>query len=298
VSEAALDTPSPAQTPAAGAGHPRIRPPRAATKVIVPAKRRVKLRDLFRGWSVLRVIAMRDFKSKYKQSALGPIWLAVQPLGMLAAFTVVFNGVTKVDTNGVPYALFGLTGICVWSYFQMSVSLGSQAIVASSTFIKRVELPRFVLPMSSMLTTLPVLGATLVLTLASVYITGASLPLRALLLPVAVAWLILLSLGVVLVLSSLAARFRDILGMLPFVLQAGMFISPVAYPADQASGVSDVLLTANPLTGLIDFWRWTLLSGASLDVLAVAIAAGLTTALVGIGWYVFTRLEVTFADVV
>jgi lipopolysaccharide transport system permease protein len=276
-----------------------MHPPRplGGVRVIKPVKRRLKLLDIPRSLPVMREIASRDFKARYKQSALGPIWLALQPLGIVAAFAVAFNGVTKVDTSGVPYALFAFTGVCVWSYFQMALTQASQAIAANGLFIKRVAVPRHALVISGLIISLPVLASTLVFTFGAIFLAGRFVPIQALLLPVAIAWLMLLVWGMSSILAAIAARWRDILGLLPFVLQAGIFVSPVGYPADQAGATVEAFLAANPLTGIIEFWRWCLLEGVSLNGVATAWAVGWTVVLCVVGWRIFTRLEVSFADV-
>jgi len=277
-----------------------LHPPRPIpeARVVKPVKRRLRLRALAPSIPVIRVIAARDLRVQYKQSALGPLWLLAQPLGMLGAFTVVFDGVTNVDTGGVPYPLFGLVGLCVWSYFQMAVATGSEAIVANSTFLKRVLLPRFALPLASLFVAGPVLTSTLVLTFVGVLVTGNGLPVQALLLPVALVWLFALVSGVVAIFSSLAGVSRDIRGVLPFLLQAGVFLAPVAYPIANAPRGIVWLLAVNPVTGLIEFWRWCLLGGYQMQVVPVITSATLTLLVLVLGWRLFARLEVAFADVV
>src|SRR5947209_8706650 len=96
-------------------------------RIIAPAKRRLRFRDLRKDVSVIRVIAARDFKVKYKQSVLGPLWLIFQPLALLAAFLVAFRGLGKVQSSGVPYAVFALVGLSAWAYFQAAMTLGAQS---------------------------------------------------------------------------------------------------------------------------------------------------------------------------
>src|SRR3954453_11591743 len=100
-----------------------------AVRVYRPVKHRVLLSDLWTTVSVARMIGLRDIKAKYKQAALGPLWLLIGPLGMLAAITIAFSGVTDVNTGGVPYVLFALVGLTVWTFIQLSTSMGAQAIV-------------------------------------------------------------------------------------------------------------------------------------------------------------------------
>lgn len=267
-------------------------------QVIVPARRRIALRDIWSTLPVLRVIAYRDLAARFKQAALGPLWLFIQPLGMVGAVAVAFNGVTKVDTSGVPYILFALTGTCVWAYFQSAMSFGANAIVANGLFIKRVNCPRYTLPMAQLVVALPLLAITLFFTFVAMVVVGWPLTWRILLVPAAFLWLALLTWSVVAMLSSVAVRARDVLGLIPFVVQVGLFVTPVGYSASQAGGAVETLININPLTGIIDAWRWCLLDHFTLSAAPLLIAAGWTVLLGATGWRVFTRLEVTFADVV
>jgi lipopolysaccharide transport system permease protein len=293
-----LTRPGPDVDPVATDGH-HVHPPRPLgdVKVMRNVKRRVKLLDIPRSLPVIRVISVRDFKARYKQSALGPIWLAIQPLGIVAAFAVAFNGVTQVETFGVPYALFAFTGVCVWSYFQMALTEASQAVPANGLFIRRVPVPRHALVISGLIVALPLLASTLTFTVVAIFAAGRGVPVQVLLLPVAAAWLMLLVWGISSILASIAARWRDVLGVLPFILQAGIFVSPVAYPASQAGSTVNLVLDLNPLTGVIEFWRWCLLEGVAINTRPILIALAWTAVLATFGWRLFTRLEPTFADV-
>lgn len=263
----------------------------------MPARRRVKLPDLWSSFPILRVIAYRDLAARFKQAALGPLWLFVQPLGIVAAFAVAFNGVTKVNTSGVPYVLFALTGTCVWTYFQLSLSTGANAIVANGTFIRRVNLPRHTLPMAQLIVAFPVLGATLIFTFIAIAALGQPVSWRLALLPLAFVWLAVLTWSIVALISAIGVRIRDLLNLIPFVLQVGLFVTPIGYPSTQAGSAVQKLIDVNPLTGVISAWRWCLLPRFSFEVLPVLIAVGWTVVVAVAGWWIFTRLEVTFADV-
>src|SRR3954449_8021027 len=122
------------------------RPPRAleepAERVVAPAKRRLKLRDVFGEASVIRVLAARDFKVKYKQSLLGPLWLVFQPLALLAAFLVAFRGLANVQTSGIPYTVFALPGLAAWAFFQASMTIGPAPIITNMPYVRFTPCPR------------------------------------------------------------------------------------------------------------------------------------------------------------
>jgi ABC-type polysaccharide/polyol phosphate export permease len=270
--------------------------PESPPTIIRPAKRRVRLRELVTGFEVARMIGQRDIKAKYKQSALGMLWLLIGPLGMLIAVTIAFSGVTSVHTGDVPYMVFALVGLTVWTYMQMSITIGATAIVGNSSLVRRSTVPRLALVFGGLLGNLPAASVMLAASVVLAAIYGV-LPLQAFLLPVLLVWLLALVGGIALLISSVAVRFRDVTSVIPLVLQAGLFVSPVGYPLAGAPANIHTLLMLNPVSGMIEAWRWSLL-GIAADTTVIAISLGWTALLAVSGWIVFSRLEVHFADVI
>jgi len=266
-------------------------------QTVAPASRRVRLRDIVRSWPVARVITIRDFKVQYKQSALGPIWLVIQPLAVLASFVVVFDSVAQVNTSGIPYPLFALVGVTVWTFTSFSIPAGARSQIVNKRIIRYVDCPRIAFVTASIVASLPVLAAPLALTLASVYLMGYHLSLSVLALPLAIAWLLLLVWGLTLGLSAANVRYRDVNSVVPFLLQGGLFLTPLAYPLSAVPERLALVLSFNPFTGVVEVWRWTLL-GSTVDSTAVAIGLAVTAVLVVVGWRVFARMEVRFADLI
>jgi lipopolysaccharide transport system permease protein len=268
----------------------------SAVRVTVPAKRRVKLREVWTTLPVAWMLGQRDMKIKYKQSALGPLWLFLQPLAMLTAIAVAFSAVTNVDTGDVPYVVFALAGLAVWTYVQFTFAIAPNTLPSNQLVVRRSPCPRIALVTGALISVLPPLGVVLVASIGGAAITG-HLPIQALLLPVMVAWLLVFMWGVTLLAAALAARFRDVVAFAPLVVQAGIFLTPVGYPLNTVPSTVATVLTFNPVSGLLEAWRWSLL-GISPDMLAVSFGAGFTVALVLFGWYVFGRMETRFADYV
>jgi homopolymeric O-antigen transport system permease protein len=265
--------------------------------VIAPAKRRVSLRDLPALLPAARVLAQRDFKVLYKQSALGPLWLAIQPLGVLGAFTVVFSGVADIDTGGTPYALFALVGITVWTFVSACIATGTRCFTRSKRMVRLTNAPRAALAIAAVSSALPQLAVPVLLTLIAVVAFGEGLGPEVVALPFMALWLYALTFVVVLMLAALNVRFRDVTSLVPFLLQAGLFMSPVAYPLSEVPNGLDTVIKLNPLTGVIEAWRWSIL-GTSPDELALVLAGVGTLVTAVVAWWVFTRLEVRFADVI
>lgn len=265
--------------------------------VYKPVKRRLRVRDLWGTVHVARMIGLRDIKVKYKQAALGPLWLLIAPLGMLAAITVAFSGVTDVPTGNVPYVLFALVGLSVWTFIQLSASLGATAVVGNGGLVRRSPLPRVALITGSVVGNLPPVTVMFVIAIAWAAIAGV-LPIQAVLLPVLVIWLIIFTLGLSLLLGSVGARFRDTVSVLPLILQAGIFVSPVGYSLEGAPKNIAILLALNPVSGLIEAWRWVLLDLQKPHWVVIGIAGAWTVILAVAGWRIFSRLEPDFADYV
>lgn len=264
-------------------------------RVIVPAKRRVKFSHLRRDWPVIRVLAGRDFKLKYQQSVLGPIWLIIQPLALLAAFLVAFRGLGNVQVNNEPYVVFALCGLSAWSFFQASMTIGTASVITNFQYVRFTPCPRTAFPIAGTLASLPSFG---VVALAAVVGSAATghLTVRVLLLPVALAWLLLLTASVIGITSALAVRYRDVISALPLVLQVGVFLAPVGYSLSSLSPTIRHLVELNPLTGVIETLRWIILGGYDPLLVPVLIAVVLTVVLAFAGWRIFSRLETTMAD--
>lgn len=242
------------------------------------------------------MIGQRDIKAKYKQAALGPLWLLIGPLGMLVAVTIAFSGVTRVDTGDIPYMLFALVGLLVWTYVQISIALGANAIVGNAPLVRRSAMPRVALVTGGLIGNLPPAMIMLVVTLFLAAAYGV-LPLQALLVPVLLLWLLVFAGSVSLLVASIAVRFRDVVAAIPLITQAGLFVTPVGYPIDGAPGNIQTVLTLNPLSGLIEVWRWAVLD-IPADMTIVAVGIGWSLLLAVVGWQVFIRLEVFFSDVI
>lgn len=262
-----------------------------------PVTRRLKVREIWTTAHVARMIGLRDIRVKYKQAALGPLWLLIAPLGMLVAITIAFSGVTDVNTSGVPYLPFALVGLTVWTFVQLSAALGSMAISGNGGLVRRSTVPRVALITGALLGNMPpvaiMLLACLVITL---FVRG--LPLQVIVLPVLIAWLVTFTLSLAMMLGAMAARFRDTIAIMPLILQAGIFVSPVGYSLEGAPASIHTLLTINPISGLIEAWRWSILDTPDPQITVILVALAWTLVLGVVAWRVFSRLEVDFADFV
>ena len=175
------------------------------------------------------------------------------------------------------------------------MTIGTASLVSSIHLVKLTPCPRLAFPIASIVASLPAMAVTGTAALVSAAAVGA-LSVRVVLLPLAIVWAFLLTAGVVAITSAVTVRFRDILNGLPFLLQFGVFVTPVGYPPDQLDQPIRTLVDLNPLTGVIEIWRWMILSGQSLDAFPLVASAIATVLTLILGWRVFARLEVTMAD--
>lgn len=266
-----------------------------SVRVAVPMKRRIRLSSLWTSRRVGWMMGLRDIKAKYKQSALGPLWLVLQPLGMLAAVSIAFSKVTTVDTGSVPYVVFALTGLAVWTYVQMTITVAPAALPSNFQVVRRSPCPRLAFVTGTLISVLPPLGVVLVASVVAAAVSG-SLSIQAIAMPILIVWLLVMTFGFTLLVTALGGRFRDAIALAPLIVQAGIFLTPVGYPLSAAGSFAKVL-AFNPASGMIESWRWSLL-GSSPDMFAIVVALVETVLMVIGGWYVFGRMETRFADYV
>jgi lipopolysaccharide transport system permease protein len=255
------------------------------------------LRELWEHRELLGFLAWRDLKVRYQQTLLGVAWIALQPLLMAAVFAVVLGGLSGMPSQGVPYPVFVLSGVLVWTHFSASLTSAVSSLVSNASLLTKVYFPRVVLPAAAVLARLVDLAIGLLVLGGLLVFYGVTPGWSVALLPVAVALSSLLALGLGLWLSAFNLRYRDIGHTLPFLLQVWMFATPVVYPASLVPERWIRLLRLNPATGLLSAHRAALL-GQPLDAEAFGVTVVVTALVLVTGLFAFRRLEKDFADVV
>ena len=255
------------------------------------------LRRLSHYRDLLTVLSRHRINVRYKQSRLGGLWALLQPLAMMLVFTAVFARLVRVPSEGVPYALFAYVGILPWTFFSSAVSTGTGSLVTHAALVTKVFFPREILPLSY------VVAAVVDLLIGSIVLVGLLIfyrvplsPELLLVVPI-VALLAIYALACGLVLSAIQVRLRDVGVALPIALQLLMFGSPVLYPLRVVPPAWRTLYLLNPLAGLIDGFRWSVL-GRPLDLQALGIAAVVTLVALPAAYLVFKYADVTVADVI
>ena len=256
-----------------------------------------QLTRVFSYWDLLVTLSCHRINVRYKQSLLGGLWAILQPVAMMVVFTAVFSRLVKVPSDGVPYALFAYSGLLPWTFFSGAVSSATSSMVSNSSLITKVYFPRELLPISYVVASAVDLfiGSTVLLSLAIWY----RVPLtRSLVMVVPIVILIgTFALSCSLVLSAIHVRFRDVGMALPIGLQLLMFASPVLYSFDVIPPAWRAIYLLNPLAGLIDAFRRSVL-GLPVLVPELVTASLVTAVALPFCYILFKHAEATMADVV
>jgi ABC-type polysaccharide/polyol phosphate export permease len=265
-------------------------------------KRDVRLghsvRELWHARELIRTLADRDLRSRYKATVLGFMWAIIIPVILMLVFTFLFQKVAKVDTGGTPYPLFSYLGLLPWTFFSSSLSSGGGTLRANSGLLNKMYCPREVFPLASMAVA-AVDTAVSLLVLTVIFVVFGVLPKPTIAwVPLLVVIQVAFTAGLTLAISSLSVYFRDIRHALPILLQVGLFATPVAYGLDAIpKSMLEIYAFVNPLGPIIDGYRSTVLLGIAPDWGLIALAAAASVAWLIGGYALFKRLETGFADV-
>jgi lipopolysaccharide transport system permease protein len=255
-------------------------------------------RDLWRYRELLGFLAWRDVKVRYKQTALGVLWALIQPAVTLAVFTFIFGRLAGMPAGGVPYPLLVLCGLLPWQLFAAAFSNASNSLVSNTHLISKVYFPRLIVPLASIAVALIDFAVVLVL-LAGMCVWWQFVPdWRLLLLPLFILLTLVTAIGTGLWLTALTVRYRDFRFVVPFLLQVGLFLSPVGFSTTNLPNWRQ-FYSLNPMVGAIDGFRWCLLRGEpALDPFNLGVSITVSALLLLTGVWYFRRMERTFADVI
>ena len=272
----------------------------AKPELIIEAGRAEKQywQDLWRYRDLFYFLAWRDILVRYKQTAIGVIWALIQPFITMVVFTV-FAGLTKLPSEGVPQPILIFAGILPWQFFTNSLSGCSNSLVSNANLISKVYFPRLIVPISAIVVSFVdfMISGIILLGLMAWYnyVPGWQI----LLLPVFVAIASAAAIGAGLLLASLNVQYRDFRFIVPFIVQFGMYISPVVYSSSIIPEQYRLLYSLNPMVGVIDGFRWCVLGGESkLYLPGFALSLGLVILMLIVGIVYFRKMERTFADVI
>jgi lipopolysaccharide transport system permease protein len=265
----------------------------------VGRKDRQYWRDLWRYRELFYFLAWRDLLIRYRQTVVGIAWALIRPLLTMVVLTVVFGKFGKMPSGGVPYPLLVLCGMLPWQFFSAALSSSGESLVANSHLISKVYFPRLVIPASSVITSfVDFLFSAAFLVALMVWFQFIP-PGAAVFLPIFVLLAFAVSFGAGLWIAALMVEYRDFRFIVPFVMQFGLYISPVGFYSKVVPEQYRLLYNLNPMVGIIDGFRWCLLGGEhTIYWPGVAMSVANTGLLVATGIWYFRRTERTFADVI
>jgi lipopolysaccharide transport system permease protein len=268
--------------------------------VIRPSKGLFDL-ELAQVWQyreLLLTLMLRDVQVLYKQAALGAAWAIIQPVFAVVVFTIVFGNFARMPSDGIPYPIFAFAAVLPWTYFAEATRRAATGLVDDADLVRKVYFPHLIIPLAKV--SAPLLDFAIafcvLLVLMLVYGVMPSVRLLAVVPLILVAALFALAIG--LWLGPINVRFRDIKHTVPFMLQIGMYASPIVYPLSQVPAEWKTLYSLNPMVGVIEGFRWAVFDRGNPDFAALGIGLAVIAVSLVIGLVNFKHQERTFADVI
>jgi len=273
----------------------------AFPKIVIKPSRgwfSLHLNELWQYRELLYFLAWRDIKVRYKQTVLGAAWAIIQPFFTMVVFTLFFGKLAKIPSEGVPYPIFSYAGLLPWTFFSQAMNQSSDSLVGNAHLITKVYFPRLAVPLSATLAPFVDFCIAFMVLIGmmfyyQIFPTGTLVWLPAFLL-LAFAT----SLGAGLWLSALNVQYRDVRYTVPFLTQIWLFATPVIYPSSAVHGPWRIILGLNPMTGVVEGFRWALLGIGAAPGGMIYTSMGVTFLLIITGAIYFKRMEKTFADIV
>jgi lipopolysaccharide transport system permease protein len=266
-----------------------IRPPRKW----VP----VDFKEIWEYRELLYFFTWRDVKLRYKQTGLGIAWAVIQPLFMMVIFSIFFGGLAKIPSDGVPYPLFSLAALLPWTLFAEGMTRSTISMVSNANIMTKVYFPRLIMPVASIMSPLVDFCVAFGILIIVMAYYGFVPTINVIFLPLLVVFAMMTSLAVGLWLSALNVKYRDFQYTVPFLIQIWLFASPVVYPASMVPEQFQFLYALNPMSGVIEGFRWALL-GTTPPSMMIFISLGVVIVLMVSGVLYFRRMEQYFADIV
>jgi lipopolysaccharide transport system permease protein len=270
--------------------HIRLEPPRGW----IP----LNLRDLWEYRELLYFLAWRDIKVRYKQTVLGASWAILQPFFTMVVFSLFFGRLAGIPSEGLPYPIFSYAALVPWQFFAHGLTSSSDSVVSSANLIRKVYFPRLVIPMAAVGSGIVDFGLAFLVLLGMMAFYGIVPTANVVWLPLLLLLALVTSLGAGLWLTAMNVQFRDVRYMVPFLVNAWMFATPIAYPSSLLDEPWRRLYGINPMVGVVEGFRWALLATDTQPGSMILVSAVVAVGLLISGAYYFRRMEKSFADVV
>jgi lipopolysaccharide transport system permease protein len=274
--------------------------------VIEPKTRllQINLKEVWRYRDLMLLFVKRDFVAQFKQTIIGPFWHLIQPILTTVMFLFVFSKIARISTDGIQPTLFYMSGITIWNYFAACLTNTSNTFTANASIFGKVYFPRLVLPFSIIISNLIRLGIQFsLLFVMIVYYHFNGYPMHLtfnwLLIPILIIIMAGIGLGLGIIISSLTTKYRDFAVLLTFAIQLGMYATPIAYPMSFLANKSYAsLIRANPLTAIVETFRYILFGNGSFNLTGLAYSAGFMLVALFSGIIIFNKVEKSFMDTV
>lgn len=257
---------------------------------------KIDFREIWAYRGLLYVFTWRDLKVRYRQTILGVAWAIIQPVFMVIVFTLIFGKLAKIPSEGVPYALFSFVALLPWSLFASGLGRATGSVLGGGGLIRKVYFPRLILPLASIITPLVDFAISFVVLIGLMFYFGVMPGIGIILLPAFLVLALMTALGVGLWLSAIYVKYRDIGFLIGFLTQIWFYASPVVYPSSLVPEKFQIIYDLNPMTGVIEGFRWALLGTPPPRAMTAGSVIMVIVILIS-GAYYFRRMEKTFADV-
>ena len=268
----------------------RIQPTRGWTSL--------KLREVWDHRELTSIFIWRDIKVRYRQTVIGALWAIIQPFLTMVIFSIFFGRLAGIPSDDVPYPIFSFAALVPWTFFANSINQASNSLVNNAEMIKKIYFPRLTMPIASVLGGLVDFILAFIILLLMMLYYGFVPTINILWFPFFVLLALLTALGVSLWLAAMNVQFRDVRYMVPFIMQAWLFATPVAYPSSLLSEPWHTIYGLNPMVGVVEGFRWALLGTGTGPGPMMFVSFFVALALLISGVYYFRRVEKVFADVI
>ncbi|MDI6739904.1 MAG: ABC transporter permease [Candidatus Edwardsbacteria bacterium] len=271
------------------------------TKTIIrPSKGWVLIdfKELWHYRELLGFLTWRDILVRYKQTFLGVAWAVIQPVMTMVIFSIIFGRLAKLPSDNVPYPVFSFAALLPWNLFASALNRSTTSVVGSSSLVTKIYFPRVIIPIASTLSTLVDFLISLAVFVLIMLYYGFKPGIFFLTVPLLMILTVATALGVGLWLSALNVKYRDVSQAIPFIVQAWMYVSPVAYALSLIPSRWSIIYALNPMVGVIEGFRWALIGRSAWPQGSMMVSLSVTLLLLVTGALFFRRMERTFADIV
>jgi lipopolysaccharide transport system permease protein len=256
-------------------------------------------RDLWRYRELFYILAWRDICVRYKQTVLGIAWSVVRPVLIMIVFTIVFGRLAKLPSNGVPYPILVFTAMLPWQFFSNAFVDAGNSLIGNTNMISKVYFPRIIIPTSAILVSLVDFAIAFLILFCLMFWYGFYPDVHILIVPMFIIYAFITVLSTSIWIAALNVRYRDFRYIIPFIVQFGLYVSPVGFSSDVVPEQWRLLYSINPMVGVIDGFRWAILGDASpIYWPGLLLSVCLVSVLLLTGFRYFCKTERTFADVI